>query len=685
MLMKEEIIEFDAVPFEKATASALEEAVMHGIESHRKEIDAIATDKDEATFENTIAALDRSGEELNKAVQTLSNLEAAVGSEELMNAMAAITPLYSAHSTDVLLNKGLWERIKYVYDHQDERTDLPPEDLRLLSETYRSFSESGANLEGEAREKFRSINSRLSDLSVKFSQNVTNEMKSKDRRLWLTDDDTEGLPESIKTAARMAAAEALEEEGKEDDNDSYLVTIFMPSYVPFIKYSSRRDLREKLYRLYNSRNNHSAYDNTEIVREIANLRLELANLMGKPDFASYHLQGTMAATPGKVMELLENLRANYTAPMEKELEEIEEFAKQTEGDSFRLMPWDYSYWANKLKESHYAFNDEDLKPYFELTNTIRGVFGLAERLYGYSFHERNDIPVYHPDVRVFEVKDEDGSTLGVLYADFYYREGKSPGAWMTEYRTERKDDNGHRILPLVSIVMNFSKPVGNQPVLLTPAEVETFLHEFGHALHGISAQAKYESLSGTNVYHDFVELFSQFNENYLTEKQFLDGFACHYKTGDKIPGNLVDKFVKSRRFGAAYSCMRQLGFGFLDMAYHTISEPLPASMDIAEFERKAQESVKCFDAVDGCMTSPSFGHIFSGGYAAGYYGYKWSEVLDADAFAAFQQNGIFNHDTALRFKKMLQSGGTVDPMKLYVEFRGQEPSTEALLRRDGIK
>ncbi|MDE6680686.1 MAG: peptidase M3, partial [Muribaculaceae bacterium] len=333
----------------------------------------------------------------------------------------------------------------------------------------------------------------------------------------------------------------------------------------------------------------------------------------------------------------------------------------------------------------YAFNDEDMKPYFELENTIKGVFGLATKLYGYTFKPNKSIPVYHPDVMAYEVYDADKKLLGLLYADFFYRPGKSPGAWMTSFRDETKNDKGEREIPFISIVCNFSKPVGGQEVLLTPYEVETFLHEFGHALHGLSSQATYSALSGTNVYHDFVELFSQFNENFLPEQEFLDGFARHYKTGKKMPKELLDKFVRSQQFGAAYACMRQLGFGYLDMAYHIIKTPLRASADIEAFEAKAQDPVRMFEAVEGTMTSPSFGHVFSGGYAAGYYGYKWSEALDADAFAAFKEKGIFDKETAKKFQKMLQSGGTVAPMELYVEFRGQEPSVDAMMRRDGIK
>lgn len=684
-LLQKSTLPYEAIPFDKITPQDMEVAVIEGIKLQKQEIDEIANNPEPATFENTIAALDRSGAILNRAILTLSNLESALGDTVLMNALAKVTPELSHHSTDILLNEKLWERIKNVKETQGERNDLTPEQKRLIDETYRSFAESGANLEGEAREKYRKLNAKLSDLSVKFSQNVTNDMASPNARLWVKEEDTAGLPEDIKTAARTEAKAVLTEEGKPDDESLYLFTVFAPSYTPFMKYADNRELREKLYKLYNSRNNGGEFDNNQILKDIANTRLELSNVMGKETFADYQLQGTMAATPENVMNLLENLRENYTEPMKKELKEIEDYAKTTQGADFKLMPWDYSYWSNKLKNDKYAFNDEEMKPYFELNNTIEGVLGLATKLYGYTFRERKDIPVYHPDVKVFEVFDDDGSVLGLLYADFYYRAGKSPGAWMTEFRTETKDDKGTRSVPLISIVTNFSKPVGDEAVLLTPYEVETFLHEFGHALHGLSSQATYSSLSGTNVYHDFVELFSQFNENFLTEKEFLDGFAKHYKTGEKMPEELIEKFVSSNQFGAAYACMRQLGFGYLDMAYHGIKEPIAEEVTVASFEENAQNPVRVFDVVEGCVTSPAFGHIFSGGYAAGYYGYKWAEVLDADAFAAFQEEGIFNPAPAKRFKKMLQSGGTVDPGVLYREFRGKDATVDALLHRDGIK
>lgn len=684
-LVKKSTLPYEAVPFDKITVADMEDAVVEGIRLQNEEIKAITDNPDEPTFENTVAAFDRSGVVLNRAILTLSNLESALGDTAIMNTMAKVTPQLSLHSTDILLNQKLWERIKKVHDTKGERNDLSPEALRLIDETYRGFAQNGANLEGEKREEYRRINQKLSDLTVKFGQNVTNEMSSPDRRLWVTEAETAGIPEDIKAAARTEAKTVLESEGKPDDESLYLFTVFSPSYTPFMKYADNREKREELYKLYNSRNTKGEFDNTQVLKDIVNTRLELAKLMDKENFSEYQLQGTMAGEPSHVMNLLEQLRVNYTEPMKAELKEIESYAQQTQGSGFKLKPWDYSYWANKLKNDRYAFNDEDMKPYFELNNTISGVLGLATRLYGYTFKENKDLPVYHPDVKVFEVYEDNGQLLGLLYADFYYRAGKAPGAWMTEFRGETKDDNGNREIPLISIVTNFSKPVGNEPVLLTPYEVETFLHEFGHALHGLSSQATYSSLSGTNVYHDFVELFSQFNENFLTEKEFLDGFAKHFKTGEKMPEELIEKFVSANQFGAAYACMRQLGFGYLDMAYHTVSEPLGEDVSVYAFEENAQNPVRIFEVVDGTITSPSFGHIFSGGYASGYYGYKWAEVLDADAFAAFQEEGVFNPAPAKRFKKMLQSGGTVDPTELYREFRGKDATVDALLHRDGIK
>ncbi|MBD5176514.1 MAG: M3 family metallopeptidase [Bacteroidales bacterium] len=675
-----------AIPFDRMTATDYENAVKEAIALQNQRIAAIVNNRAVPDFENTIVALERSGAELSRADLALGNLEHSLGREDLMEALQNVTPLLSEHASSILLNEGLWNKIKQVYDNRDKFTDLTPEDRRLLDETYLSFAINGADLKGADREKYRKLQAELSDLNVKFAQNTTNTMKDPSRRLWLTADQLAGLPESIVDAARHDAKDALEADGKPDDENMYLFTVFMPSYSPFLKYSENRDLRKQLYTLYNTRAIGGEYSNVQLLKDIANVRLEIANLLGYPTFADYQLKHTMAGNPENVYAMLNELREAYYPAMQAELEEIQNFARETEGPDFNLEAWDYSFWSDRLKNARYSFNDEDLKPYFEMNNTIKGVFGLATKLYGYTFKENKSVPGYHPDVKTYDVYGPDGKLLGMLYTDFFYRPGKAPGAWMTEFQTETKDDEGNRTIPIISIVTNFAKPVGNNPVLLTPYEVETFLHEFGHALHGLSAEAKYESLSGTNVYHDFVELFSQFNENYLTQKEFLDSFAKHYKTGKKMPKDLLEKFIKSSQFGAAYACIRQLNFGFLDMAYHTIKEPLRASADIEVFENDAIAPVKIFQPLAGCYMSPAFGHIFSGGYAAGYYGYKWSEELDADAFAAFQESGnIFDKKTAAKFRKMLQSGGTVDPMTLYIEFRGKKPTVDALLIRDGIK
>ena len=480
---------YGTMPFTSLTPQDYEDGVKEGIRLQKEEISAIVNQRSMPTFENTIAAYDRSGEVLTRSILALSNLESASGDTVMMNILAKVTPALSEHQTDIILNEGLWNRIKEVYDKRAKDTSLTPEQLRLIEETYIDFATSGAALEGESREKFKKLNSELSDLNVKFSQNVSNGMKDPSRRMWLKESDLAGIPQSVKAAYREAAREAFEAEGRPDDESAYLVSVFAPSYMPFMKYSERRDLRKKLYEINGSRNIGGEFDNVQILKDIANVRLEIAQLMGKKNFAEYRLQSTMAKTPEAVMEFLEDLRKNYTGPMKSELKEIEEFARKSEGDDFKLEAWDYSFWSDRLKSEKYAFNDEDMKPYFELNNTIKGVFGLATKLYGYTFKENKNINVYHPDVKAFEVFDKNGKLLGVLYADFFYRAGKSPGAWMTEFRAETKDDNGKKNIPLISIVCNFSKPVGNEAVLLTPYEVETFLHEFGHALHGLSSEA----------------------------------------------------------------------------------------------------------------------------------------------------------------------------------------------------
>ncbi len=674
-----------AVQFDKIQIGDYEEAIIEGIKRHNQEIDAIVNNPEAPTFQNTIVAFERSGSLLYDASIVLGNLEHSCGDQELMDLVTKTTPMISEHYTNINLNEGLWKRIKAVYDKKDQLTDLDGEDLRLLEEMYLDFVSSGAMLEGKQRERYRQLTAEMSDLSVRFSQNLTNDMKNPSRCLWLTAAQVEGMPQSAIDAAREEAKMTLAADGKED-NGKYLFTVFAPSYGPFMKYMPNRELRRQMYMLYNTRNVGGAFDNTQILKDMANIRLELANIFGKANYAEYALERRMSKNPQNVYNMLNEMREAYYPAMKNELAEIEAFARQTEGEDFKLEAWDYSYWSEKLKSEKYAFNDEVMRPYFEIDNTIAGVFGLATKLFGYKFKENKSIPTYHKDAKAYDVTDAKGNMVGVLYTDFFYRPGKAPGAWMTEFRGEYRDENGTRVIPLITIVMNFSKPTGNEPALLTPYEVETFLHEFGHALHGLSANTKYKALAGTNVRRDFVELPSQFNENYLTQKKFLDSFAKHYKTGKKMPQDLIDKFVSASQYGAAYACIRQLSFGYLDMAFHTIENPLRASQDVATFERNAQAKTAMFPAVEGTIMAPSFGHIFSGGYAAGYYSYKWAEMLDADAFAAFLETGnIYDKKTAEKYLIILQSGGTVEPQKLYEDFRGKPATIDALLIRDGIK
>ena len=661
-----------AVPFDKITNADFEPGILQGIEEHKQQIAAIVNQRSIPTFENTILALERSGETLNRVLGVFYPYISANSNDELMEISTKISPILSAHSTSVSLNEKLWERVKFVYENVD-RNSLDQEDRMLLENTYISFTRNGANLEGEARDKYSQLSNEISMLTLKFGQNVLKELNTYE--VWLEKEDLEGLPDSAVEAAKMAA----QEKGK----DGYLITLAAPSYRPFMQYSSRRDLREKLYKMYNSRNTSGEYSNLEVMCQIADKRRQMANLLGYKTFADYKLAQTMAQTPENVYNLLNNLRDAYLPAQKNEMKELEKFASQLEGKKIKIEAWDYSYYYNKLKDSKFDLNDEMLRPYFELNSVIEGVFGLATKLYGVKFVENFDAQVFHPEVQAFNVLDADGRYLGMLYTDFFPRASKRSGAWMTGFRDQLINDKGADVRPLVSITMNFTKPTGTKPSLLTFDEVETFLHEFGHALHGLLSQVKYGSLSGTSVYRDFVELPSQFNENYLIEKEFLDSFAKHYETGEPMPQQLVDKIITSAQFGAAYACVRQLSFGYLDMAWHTITEPVT---DAYVFENEAIKSVQPFDVVSGCMLAPQFSHIFSGGYAAGYYSYKWAEVLEADAFAKFKEEGIFNQETANSFREnILSKGGTENPMELYKKFRGSEPQIDALMERDGVK
>lgn len=659
-------------PFDRIDISHYEPAVDRGIRLGLKAIDDIVANPEAPTFENTIVALENSGRELDRVLNVFYPLESALSDDAVMELSVKLTPRLSDYSTSISLNEGLWKRIKAVHDSADT-TRLSAEDKMLLKRTYESFTRNGALLEGADRETYSRLSSRLSELTTMFGQNVLKELNT--YKIWLTADDLDGLTESSIEAAALAA----KEEGREGE---YLFTLDAPVYMSFMKNSSRRDLREKMYRLYSGRNSKGEYNNIPVLKEIAATRLAIAKLLGYKNYAQYKLANTMAATPENVYNLLNSLRDAYRPAQKKEFEELKAYATKLDGHPVDIKPWDYSYYSNKLRNAKYAYDEEEMRPYFELNSVIDGVFGLATKLYGVTFEKNSEIPVYHPDVTAFDVKDKDGSYLGVIYTDFFPRASKRSGAWMTEFKGQHMEADGTDSRPHVTIVMNFTKPTETKPSLLTPYEVETFLHEFGHGLHGLLTKAKYGSLSGTNVLHDFVELPSQFNENYLTEKEFLDGFARHYETGDSIPAELVDRLIASAQFGAAYACLRQLSFGLLDMAWHTITEPVD---DAAKFENDAIESVAMFEPIEGLQFAPTFSHIFAGGYAAGYYGYKWAEVLDADAFAHFKEHGIFDRETADSFRdNILSRGGTEDPAVLYRRFRGHDATIDALLKRDGI-
>lgn len=659
-------------PFSQINVSDYEPAVDRGIALALQEVEAICNNRAVPDFENTIVAYENVGRDLNRALNVFGQLVSALSDESMMELSLRLSPKLSEYSTTVSLNERLWNKIKYVYDHQN-LYNLDAEDKMLLDRTYDGFVSNGALLQGDAREEYRKLSARLSELTTKFGQNVLKELNTYE--IWLPADSLQGLPAGVVDAAALAA----KEKGREGE---YLFTLAQPTYMAFMKYSDRRDLREKMYRLYTGRNLKGEFSNVEIMKEIAEVRYKLAKLLGYDTYAAYSLHDTMAETPDNVYRLLNQLRDAYKPAQEKEFAELHDYVLQTEGKDINLMPWDYSYYANKLKNARYSYDEEALRPYFELSNVVDGVFGLATKLYGLTFVENPQIEVYHPDVKAYEVKDRDGSYLGVIYTDFFPRESKRPGAWMTDFKPQYITADGVNSRPHVSIVMNFTKPTDTKPSLLTPYEVETFLHEFGHALHGLLANTKYASLSGTNVYRDFVELPSQFNENYLTQKEFLDGFARHYITGETIPAELVDKIIASAQFGAAYQCLRQLNFGYVDMAWHTITEPVD---DAEKFENEAGKGVAMFELIPGTAVSPQFSHIFSGGYAAGYYSYKWAEVLDADAFAKFEEEGIFNPETAAKFRtNILMKGGTENPAELYRRFRGHDAGIEALLRRDGI-
>ncbi|MGQ7869796.1 M3 family metallopeptidase [Sunxiuqinia sp. sy24] len=643
------------------------------IEEARAEVDAIINNPQPASFENTIVAMAKSGDRLSTIRKIFFNLNSAETNDEIQKIAQEVAPMLSEFSNDISLNPDLFARVKAVYE-QKEQLDLNPEQSTLLENSYLGFVRSGANLNEADKTRYREITGELSKLSLKFSENVLAETNAFE--MHITDEEAlAGLPDFAKEGAAQTA--------KSKDKEGWIFTLQYPSYIPFMKYADNRELREKMYRAFSSKSNKgNEYDNKEIIKRVVSLKLEKAKLLGYESHADYTLQRRMAETPERVIEFLEDLHQSSRTAAQKDFAEVVEFAK-ADGFNEQLQRWDWSYYSEKLKKARYGFNEEEVKAYFKLENVIDGVFDLAQTLYGLELKENKAIPVYHPDVKAYEVFDADGAFVSVLYMDFFPRDGKRSGAWMTDYRGQWHE-NGQDIRPHVSIVTNFTKPTETKPSLLTFDEVTTFLHEFGHGLHGMLSQCQYESTSGTNVFWDFVELPSQIHENWAYEKEWLDRFAVHYETGKKIPSELIQKIVAAKNFQSGYMSERQLSFGMLDMAFYNTTETLTES--VAAIEAKAMAPTELFPMVEGSLMSTSFSHIFAGGYSAGYYSYKWAEVLDADAFSVFKANGIFDRKTADAFRtNILEKGGSENPMDLYVRFRGQEPTVEALLERSGLK
>lgn len=659
---------------------------MEGIRRDDEHIDKLINNPEPPTFDNTIIDTeDDNGyyDLLDNVSTVFFNLLSAETNDEMDALAQKLQPILTKHANDVRLNKQLFERIKAVYDLYNNPVEGAPapreltaEEQRLLEKSYDGFVRSGALLDEAGKEKLRAISEEASMLGLQFSQNLLKEKKA--FKLHITDEaDLAGLPDTQIQAAALAA--------KENNLEGWVFTLDFPSYSPFMQYSEKRELRKKMFMAYNTICTHdNEQNNIEICKRLINLRRELAQLLGYDTYADYVLKHRMAANIQNVYKLLDQLVEAYKPTALKEKEELRNMARQTMGADFVLEPWDAPYYSHKLQLQKYNVDSEMVRPYLELNNVIKGVFGLATRLYGITFKENKDIPVYHPDVKAYEVFDKDGSYLAVLFADFHPRKGKQGGAWMTEYQGQWINQKGENVRPHVSVVMNLTKPTDEKPALLTLGEVETFLHEFGHSLHGMFANTRFSSLSGTNVWWDFVELPSQFMENYSLEREFLNTFAFHYKTGEPMPDELIQRLIDARNFGVASACLRQVSFGLLDMAYYTKKDAFDE--DLIKFEKKAWEKAIIGKQLENTCMTVQFSHIMAGGYAAGYYSYKWAEVLDADAFAVFKREGIFNQNTAQRFRDcILSKGGTEHPMTLYKRFRGGEPTIDALLERNGIK
>lgn len=665
---------YQSFPFDKIEPQHIKPAFEKEFAETKSEIDAIISNLSEPDFRNTIVALERSGYKLGRLSALLFNLNVAETNPEIQTAAREISPMLSDFHNDIILNEALFARVKKVFETTDKEK-LSVEDRRLLEKTYKDFVRNGANLNDSDKAAYREITKELSTLSVDFDENVLAE--TNDYFLHITErEKLSGIPEDILTAA--------EEEAKSRNLSGWVFTLHFPSMGPFLKYADNRELRKEIYMAYNTRAlKDNKHNNVEIVKRISELRAKKSKILGFNTYADFVLSNRMAERTENVNTFLNELLLASKPFAEKEYTEMQEFAYRV-GLHGTLEAWDWAYYSEKLRKEKYDIDDEMTRPYFRLEKVEEGVLGLATTLYGLTFKETKTIPVYNSDVKVFEVFDEAGKFISLLYMDYFPRKGKKGGAWMTEYKQQHKTTTGENVRPHVSLVFNFTKPTSKKPSLLTFGEVTTMLHEFGHALHGMLSDCTYEELAGTNVYRDFVELPSQLLENWAEQKEWLDKIAVHFETGEKIPDELVNKIIESKNFNSGYFFVRQLAFGIMDMKWHTIEEAVAS--DVFTFEKEAMTSTQILPRVEGVALSPSFSHIFSGGYAAGYYSYKWAEVLDADAFAFFKEKGIFNKEIAGKFREcILSKGGTEHPMDLYTRFRGQKPSIEHLLVRSGLK
>ena len=662
---------FESAPFSKIKIEHYQPAFEQAIKEAKDEIDAIVNNPETPTFLNTIEAMELSGEKLSRISSIFFNLNSAETNDEMQKIAQEVSPLLSDFGNDVRLNEKLFNRIKSVYENKDQ-FKLTEEQAYLLEKKYKSFSRNGANLNDNDKAKLRTIDKELAQLTLQFGQNVLAETNNYELHL-TNEENLKGLPDYAIEQAK-ADAETKQKEG-------WIFTLQAPSFIPFLQYAENRALREELFRASGRKAyQENEYNNEDNIKKIAQLRYDRANLLGYKTHADYVLEERMAKNPETVIEFLNDLLIKAKPFAEKEIKELADFAKKTDGID-NLQRWDHAYYAEKLKQEKFNLSEEELKPYFQLENVTQGAFDVATKLYGITFKEIDTIDKYHDEVTTYEVLDKDGNFLSLLYADFFPRAGKRPGAWMTSFR-EASNVNGKSIRPHISIVCNFTKPTKDKPSLLTFQEVTTLFHEFGHALHGMLPNTTYESLAGTNVFWDFVELPSQFYENFCYEPEALALFAKHYETNEIIPQDLVEKVRSASSYMDGYQTVRQLSFGLLDMAYHA-NNPSKIT-DIQTFEKETFEPTELYPTVENSVMSTSFSHIFQGGYSSGYYSYKWAEVLDADAFAFFQETGIFNEETAQKFYKLLSSGGTKDPMNLYLEFRGKKPSPDALLKRAGL-